>query len=738
MLANSTYLLHLFNPNPINQVSGLGTIRQAGPLPGQDNIDPNIGFTAQALGHLAAVDWLHGQVPWWNPYEGVGAPLAGEMQAAAFFPLDIFNLLPDGQIYFRLTLEALAGVGTYLLLRRFTRSNMPAVVAGIAFALNGTFSWMFHAPGNPIAFLPFLLLGGEWAREGALDRRRKGWILIGVALALSVYAGFPEVAFIDGLLALLWFAVRAVGLSWRSVATFAETLALGAGIGALLAAPILVAFADYVPNADIGAHTGGFAHAFVSASTALPAQVMPYLFGPIFGFGSEEPAQLGAFWGSIGGYLGVSLCVLALIGLFGRRYRVLRIVLALWIVVGLARLVGVGWALDVINAIPGVTSTAFYRYAAPSWELALVVLAALGLDDVLARAARKRLILGAGLVMAAICLLCWHAAEPVFHSLVGAPHNRTWAIASLVWALAVTIVVVVLCVVFDLGADKSGIVRVVRLALATVVVLDVLAMFVTPQFSAPRRAALDTKAVSYLQGHLGDSRFFTLGPLAPNYGSYFGVSSVAVNDVPIPKTYAAFVQDQLDTNVDPLIFTGTTMLNSAGPTPVDELVDHLQAYEAVGVKYVLLPAGIVLPDHGSLAPRQVFRDATTSIVELPHPAPLFGSLGGACGVRQNSATSIAVTCRRPSTIVYRELYMPGWHASVNGAPVDVNRDGPIFQSVTVPAGNSTVTFGFTPPHAALALAAFVLGLGLLALAQPGVRRIRVSVLRCRYPPDTSA
>ena len=73
-------------------------------------------------------------------------------------------------------------------------------------------------------------------------------MLIAVALALSLYAGFPEVAFIDGLLALLWFAVRSVGLPRHSLATFAQSVALGAGIGALLAAPILVAFADYLPQ----------------------------------------------------------------------------------------------------------------------------------------------------------------------------------------------------------------------------------------------------------------------------------------------------------------------------------------------------------------------------------------------------------------------------------------------------------------------------------------------------------
>jgi hypothetical protein len=723
VLANSTYLLHVFNPNPINQVSGLGATVQPGPLPGENNIDPNIGFTSQALGHRAAVDWLHGEIPWWNPYEGVGAPLAGEMQAAAFFPLNLFNLLPGGQVYFRLTLEVLAGFGTYLLLRRFTRSNLPAVVGGVAFALNGTFSWMFHAPGNPIAFLPFLLLGVEWAREGALNRRRKGWALIAVALALSLYAGFPEVAFIDGLLAVLWCVARALGLPRRSLASYAQSLALGAGVAVLLAAPIIVAFADYLPNADIGGHGGAFARASLGATTALPAQVMPYLFGPIFGFAGQDPTQLVGFWGNIGGYLGVSLCVLALVGVAGQRYRVLRIALALWVVVGLARLVGVSWALDIINTIPGVKSTAFYRYAPPSWELAIVVLAVFGLDDVLQRSARKSVVLGAGLAMVAICLLCWHAAQPVFDALEGVPHSHSWALASLAWALAVTLVVVVFCLLIEFRAGGSRMIRFAQIAVVTVVILDVFAMFVVPQFSAPRNSSIDTKPVNYLERHLGQNRFFTLGPLAPDYGSYFGLSSLAVNDVPVPKSFQAYVPKYLDPNVDPLVFTGSSALNPGGSTPAQEFVDHLSAYEAVGVKYILLPSGTTLPGDGATLP-QVFSDATARILELPHPLPLFGSHGGACAVQPMSETAVSVKCRRPSRIEYRELSMPGWHASVDGQPVPLGRDGPIFQSVEVHAGTSNIEFGFTPPHATLALAGFIVGLGLLVVASPGIRRRR--------------
>ncbi len=731
VLANSPYLLQLFNPNPINQVSGLGTTVQPGLLPGQDTIDPNIGFTAQALGHRAAVDWLHGQVPWWNPYEGVGAPLAGEMQSAAFFPLDAFNLLPGGQVYFRITLEIVAGIATYLLLRRLTRSNTAAVVGGIAFALNGTMAWLFHAPGNPVAFLPLLLLGIEWARDGARRHRRSGWVLIAVALALSLYAGFPEMAFLDGLLAVLWLVVRSVGLPRRALGTLAQSVAMGLGTAVLLAAPILVAFVDYLPHANVGGHAGAFGHTSLSPRTALPAQVMPYLFGPIFEFSSAHSPDLALFWGSIGGYFGAAVCLLGVVGLFGRPCRLLRVALGAWIVVGLARLVGVGVALDAVNAIPGVSSTAFYRYAPASWELAVVVLAALGLDDVIRRSASRRIVLGSGAVLLAAVLLCWHAAEPVLRSLPGAPHQRAWADASLLWALIVIVGIVGLALVPD-AVGGTTTVRMRIGALAALAVVDVMAMFMTPQFSAPRQAVVDVAPVHYLVRYLGEERFFTLGPLSPDYGSYYGLSSAGLNDLPIPDAYGTYVMQHLDPNVNATVFTGTTMLRSNGPTPAQEFVEHLRAYEAVGVKYVLLPSGTTLPS-GAARLRTVFSDDTTTIVALPHPAPLFSANRHACSVRVTGQTTAVVDCRRPSTLLYREQQMPGWHATANGRSLAVSADGPLFQAVDVPAGRSSVSFAFTPPHAALALLAGALGLVCLVLAWAAPRRVLLLARRRRSP-----
>ena len=56
------------NPIWFDSAAVIGT--HGGLLSGLPYIDPNEGFTTQALGHLAAEDWLHGVIPWWNPYWG--------------------------------------------------------------------------------------------------------------------------------------------------------------------------------------------------------------------------------------------------------------------------------------------------------------------------------------------------------------------------------------------------------------------------------------------------------------------------------------------------------------------------------------------------------------------------------------------------------------------------------------------------------------------------------------------
>ena len=215
--------------------------------------------------------------------------------------------------------------------------------------------------------LPLCLIGVEQAIDVARRHERGGWRLLAVALALSIPAGFPETTFIDGLFEVWWTVLRLAGPGravWRPALA---RLSGGVAVGWRWSPPLVVAFADYLPYAYIGAHNGSF------ADTSLPSAgraqlVLPYSLGPIFGFFSPAvtPDPIANLWGSVGGFLSITVIAAGLVGLVGRRQRLLRLGLGGWIAVCLLRTFGFPPVVHLMAMISGVRLTAFFRYADPS------------------------------------------------------------------------------------------------------------------------------------------------------------------------------------------------------------------------------------------------------------------------------------------------------------------------------------------------------------------------------------
>lgn len=714
VVANVLYLSGVFIADPMASYSAIGSVVHGGLLPGQYQIDPNAGYTAQALGHLAATDWLHGRLPWWDPYEGMGAPLAGEMQGAALFPGTLLLWFRDGQIWLHVLLEAAAGTATLLLLRRLGCGRWVAAGLACAFALCGTFAWYAGQPTDVVPFLPLLVLGIERARDAAAGRRPLGFALVAVALALSVYGGFPETAYLDGLLAALWALARASGLDRGALGRYAGKLAVGVCAGALLAAPVAVAFADYLPHGALGPHAGNVFDLVHLSHPAFAALFFPYVFGPVFGFSAADPTRLlSDFWSQVGGFLTTSLLTVDLLALWGRRHRVLRVALFVWLVVALGRTYGIEPFWQLFDLLPYMGHVGAYRYLSPSMAFAAVALGALGVDD-LRRGDVPRSV-AAGALLAATGVAAWAAlgGRAILEHLAHAPDASHWATASILWGFALVALVGGAAVVLP-RRWRAG-------AVVAFVVVDALAMYVAPELSAPRTYSFDGRLVAFLRRHVATGRFFTLGPVQPDYGSYFGVAEADVNDLPIPKAYHRYVHDDLAPNTT-LQFTGTTMTNPTGPTNLQELVAHLGAFEAIGVRDVVAFAGTVpASTAASVGLREVYADPYAVVYATPHPAPLYQASSG-CRVLGTSAASVTVQCGTPGTVVRRALYMPGWTAATPaGQPLalrpasDPARD--LAQVVHVPAGTTTVRYAFTPPHEGEALIALVAG-ALVVVASP--------------------
>jgi hypothetical protein len=700
ILANAIYILGQGSIDPIAWTAAIAH-STCGLVCGRPSIDANVGAITQPLGHLAALDVLHGHFPWWNPYEGLGQPLAGEMQSAALFPLAWLLALPTGLLFLHLILEVAAGISTFFLLRRL---SIPVVISGcggILFALNGTFAWLANSVVNPLAFLPLLLLGVEVILDRAPEAKRKGWYLLATALALSLYSGFPEVAYFNALFAAVWAGVRLFSIPAQHRPRALRRLGVGVVGGVSLSLAILVPFIDFLRDSYVGGHTATIDGTWALTFRAIPMLFDPYVYGSLY----QNPRLL-VTWGELGGYFGASVVALAIVGAQGRRLRGLRIALAVWTLFALFGEFNLLGARSLWNILPLVTTASLPRYIMPSCELAVIVLAVFGLADLADKSshAPRRAFLSTIFMIAVMSLalvlsrslnqgLVLHGAQRALFALSAVlPFASLFLVAAvLVWRNPSTRVALVIAVV----------------------VSESLCLFFVPTLAAPAHVAVDTTPIQYLQQHQGEDRFVDLSVLYPNWGSQFSLNALNAIDLPFPERFTVLIQRQLFPGLRPRnAFTRDSVLYI--PKQENELAEHLQSYEDASVKYLLAPRSLTLSSElRALGVKAVLRDQTATVYQLPSTRPFF-STSLPCRLASTTVDVVTVSCSKATTLLRTELSMSGWSASVNGHSTTIITVDGVYQDVRVPKGTVTVVYSFLPPHEHLALVVSLLAALFLA------------------------
>ncbi|HWQ84397.1 MAG TPA: hypothetical protein VN363_07515, partial [Anaerolineales bacterium] len=251
---------------------------------------------------------LHGELPLWNPWLGMGAPLVANYQSALFYPPNWLGLAAYAAggvaalAWIQAPLAALhlawAGWGMAKLARSLGLGPLPQTVAGLAFALSGYLVARLHflSITFTVAWLPWVLLGAV-----ALVQPRRDWqayLRLAASLGMMLLAGHAQLSWYTVLLAGLlagWLAwhtpaaetgwqirLKVVGNVWLKLA--------GAGILALaLSAIQLLPTAEYLLQSQ---RAGA-----VSFETGLDYSYWPWHFLTLLApglFGS--PAQ-GTYWG---------------------------------------------------------------------------------------------------------------------------------------------------------------------------------------------------------------------------------------------------------------------------------------------------------------------------------------------------------------------------------------------------------------------------------------------------------
>jgi len=120
-----------------------------------------------------------GELPYWNPYLNCGQPLLENPNQLFFYPYTLLLiLLPIDFAYpiFYFVHVALAGIGTYLLCRRWGQSRQAAFFAGFALAFSGPLLSLGNLYNHAAcaAWMPWALLATDRAVQGARASRPPG------------------------------------------------------------------------------------------------------------------------------------------------------------------------------------------------------------------------------------------------------------------------------------------------------------------------------------------------------------------------------------------------------------------------------------------------------------------------------------------------------------------------------------------------------------------------------------
>ncbi|HXF95067.1 MAG TPA: YfhO family protein [Gemmatimonadales bacterium] len=286
-------------------------------------------LSGYAIREWAGQHWrATGSIPLWNPMIFGGLPyVATAGHGDVFYPTSFLRLALPADLVTSLGFVlhyVLAGIFTYLLLRRLGVSWLGAVVGGMAYQLSGSLVSLPNPGHDGKLFVSTMLPLAFLALHAAVrERRWWGFGLLASSVGLSLLSPHYQMTYYlliaSGLFALYCaFGERDPEPMGPRLARLA--LALGAvGVGFGVAAPQLLPFLEYLPHSPRAETYGGFA---ASVSYAVPWDHVPELL--LAGFTGEGET----YWGSNplklhSEYLGLAVVALAALGFGDRRRRLI-------------------------------------------------------------------------------------------------------------------------------------------------------------------------------------------------------------------------------------------------------------------------------------------------------------------------------------------------------------------------------------------------------------------------------
>jgi hypothetical protein len=681
--------------------------------------------------------------PLWNPYLFGGMPYVAAMHGDIFYPTFLLRMIlpTDVAMTWGFIIHLfLAGIFTWMFLRRVGLGFIPSLAGALAYMLSGQIASLV-SPGHDgklfvNALFPLTLF---FLHAGIRGNRRWAWGALAITVGLAVLSPHPQLLqymlLASGAYALklAFFGPREDrlprGIATRRLAMALGAVILGGAIGAIQYVPVRE-YVGWSPRA--GGMMGGYEHA--TSYSMPPAEFINTIIPQFTGI-------LDRYWGVNGihlhsEYLGVVVLILfgAAFGAAGvRRQRFvwfwtgMAVVSALWALGG-----NTGFYRLVYALVPG---TKFFRAPSTIFYVtcfSIAVLAAIGTERFLARDVSRRYLIGWAVAIGFIVLL------GVTGSLTGlaqnlAPPGAYDFVADNDSALRLGALRVLLFAALGLGALLLIEMRKLSPTRGGALLLAVLALDLWSidriywQFSQPASVVYGSDpVVEYLKARTDSGRVLPLPTREAARDPFLSGDALMSHDIRSAVgyhgnqlgRYDALIQQLGNPNVWQVANLKYLLTSTAEPPVSSARLVAGPARNAYGTMVYLYevpeggPPAWVAPAIVKAADDQVlptvmdprfdvsrvalFDTASTvqsqELTAMPEPVPVTAQVTrydpGAIDV------SLDGNVPQGSALLVSENFYPGWEATVDGRPAEVARADYVIMGVPLPAGARQVQLRF--------------------------------------------
>jgi hypothetical protein len=670
---------------------------------------------------LAAEYYHGGQLPLWNPLLGSGAPLAANLQTGAFYPLNFLHLMLPTEYamgYTAILHVILAGLFMYAYLRAMKLSMLAALVGALAFELNG---FLIARAGflSVTAAAPWLAawLWRAEALQSTVHNPRSAFrntLWLALAVGLGVLAGHAQTAVYGLLFVSLYFVWRVISNRsslHRAIPRSLILFGLAILLGLALAAVQLLPAAELTRESQ---RAGGLDDTRIMTHSFWPLRLLTLLSPDFFG----NPAQ-NNFWGydnywENAGYIGLIPLLLALYAIWNRLRRrpspgpigFLATTAIVALVLAFGWFTPIYWFL--YNTVPG-----FDLLQGPArWLIvtiaALCALAGFGMQQVIDRgvsrkAANRVILFGLALSLAGL------AASWVLTGRVETFGPATLRLGALLilagwlfrsdlrkpqWITALVLVVALDLITahFALNPTLPPAIYQAENPTATAIAAD-------GSIGRVFTLARDEESIKfgrYLAHETPDGKkqFDGFGPndLAYWLGARTALlpNAALIDRVPSANNFDSLIVGRYQALLDRV---EELPLEQALPILSRMHIGYIVSPRELGLPIVTRTPDVTIYRNEHVLPRAWIAPASAdlSAVSASVPESAVQSL-----TDSGNAVTIRASSPQAGWLILSDTFYPGWQATIDGAPVEIQIANGAFRAIEFPGGEHTIEFRYEP------------------------------------------